>query len=393
MRFTTESMLMAIAIALDEIEQKKFVHSRYQKRFYRQLTKLQRHLRHRRIPRCALLPPSGSAWRRVFLSGCDQALITLTGLDFETFHYIETRFKPFYDTLTPFSNDGTIVELRKETGRPRQMSSSDGLGLVLTWTRTRGSTMVLQLIFGMTETSISTYLTFCTHILIHVLQGIDDARVRRPSVEKIREYQEAVSRRHPFLNDVWCTMDGIKLMLECAADEDVQNRFYNGWTCDHYIGAVLVFCPDGTILICCYNVPGTVHDSNIALMGDIYKKLEAVYNLTGGKCTVDSAFARNTYPFLIKSCKPSLDMTIEAMEIARDATSMRQSSEWGMRAFQSSFPRIKDRISIEYRGQRKLTMKLLILLYNLRTRKIGINQILNVYMPSLTEDVNALYIN
>jgi hypothetical protein len=86
-------------------------------------------------------------------------------------------------------------------------------------------------------------------------------------------------------------------------------------------------------------------------------------------------------------------MTIEAMEIARDATSMRQSSEWGMRAFQSSFPHIKDRISIEYRGQRKLTMKLLILLYNLRTRKIGINQILNVYMPSLTEDVNALYIN
>ena len=350
MRFTTEAMLMAIAIYLYELEQKQFIHSRYQKRFYQQLTKLERHLQHRRIPRCALLPPSRSAWRRVFSSGCDQALITLTGLDFETFNYIETRFKPFYDTLTPFSKDGTIVALRKETGRPRCMSSVDGLGLVLTWTRTRGSTMVLQLIFGMTEASISNYLTFCTHILIHVLQGIEDARVKRPSVERIREYQEAVSRRHPLLNDVWCTMDGIKLMLECAADDDVQNRFYNGWTCDHYIGAVLVFCPDRTIPICCYNVPGTVHDSNIALMGDIYKKLEAVYNLTGGKCTVDSTFARNTYPFLIKSCKPTLDMTIEGMEIARDATLMRQSAEWGMRAFQSSFPRIKDRISIEYRG-------------------------------------------
>jgi hypothetical protein len=185
-------------------------------------------------------------------------------------------------------------------------------------------------------------------------------------------------------------MDRIKLMIECAAEEDVQNQFYNGWTCDHYIAAVLVFCPDGTIPICCYNVPGTVHDSNIALMGDIYKKLEAVYNRTGAKCTVDSAFAPNTYPFLIKSCKPTLDMTIEGMVLAKDATSMQQSSEWGMQAFQSSFPHIKDHIALEYRGQRKLMMKLMILLYNLCTRKVGVYQILNVYMPSLTEDVNTL---
>jgi hypothetical protein len=27
----------------------------------------------------------------------------------------------------------------------------------------------------------------------------------------------------------------------------VLEPFYNGWTRDHYIGTVLVFCPDGTI--------------------------------------------------------------------------------------------------------------------------------------------------
>ena len=83
--------------------------------------------------------------------------ITLTGLDFETFHFIESKFKPFFDKLSPFSKDGTIVELKKETGRPRLMSSVDGLGLVLTWTMTRGSTMVLQLIFGITQMGISEY--------------------------------------------------------------------------------------------------------------------------------------------------------------------------------------------------------------------------------------------
>ena len=158
-------------------------------------------------------------------------------------------------------------------------------------------------------------------------------------------------------------MDGIKLMLECSSDEDVQNRFYNGWTCDHYIGAVLVFCPDGTIPICCYNVPGTVHDSNIAIIGKIYDKLEEIYMQTGAKCTIDSAFAHNNYPFLIKSCKPTDSMTLDEIDVAKEATSMRQSSEWGMRAFQASFPRVKDRIALEYRGQQKVMMKLMIMLY------------------------------
>jgi hypothetical protein len=72
-------------------------------------------------------------------------------------------------------------------------------------------------------------------------------------------------------------MDGIKLMLECAGDDGIQNRFYNGWTCHDYSGAVLVFCPDQTIPICCYNVPGTVHDSNIAVIRNIYDKLGAIY--------------------------------------------------------------------------------------------------------------------
>jgi hypothetical protein len=67
-------------------------------------------------------------------------------------------------------------------------------------------------------------------------------------------------------------MDGVKLMVECSRDDDGQNWFDNLWTCDHNIGAVLVFFPDIIILICCYNVPSAVHDSNITLIGDIYNK-------------------------------------------------------------------------------------------------------------------------
>ena len=87
--------------------------------------------------------------------------------------------------------------------------------------------------------------------------------------------------------------------------------------------------------------------------------------MTGGKCTVDSAFACMSYPFLIKSRNPLPDMALNEIEVVKDATSMRQSSEWGMQAFQASFPCIKDCITIEYRGQQKLKMKLLVHMYNL----------------------------
>jgi hypothetical protein len=146
------------------------------------------------------------------------------------------------------------------------------------------------------------------------------------------------------------------------------------------------------IPICCYNVPGTVHDSSIVTIGNVYKNLEEVYARTGGICVTDSAFSQTNNPF-IKSGKPTVDMTIEELNILEEAPSMRQSAVWGMRAFQSSFPRVKDRISFEYRGQQKLMMKLLILKYNLRTKRVGINQILNVYMPSLRQNVNELFIH
>ena len=56
MLFSTETMLLAIAIHLEECHE-NFLHSRYKKTFYQLLSKAERERRHRRIPRCALLSP------------------------------------------------------------------------------------------------------------------------------------------------------------------------------------------------------------------------------------------------------------------------------------------------------------------------------------------------
>ena len=253
--------------------------------------------------------------------------------------------------------------------------------------------MVLQMIFGLTTACVSLYLRFSRRILLDVLSKHPDAAIRVPDIDTILAYQDAIRLRHPILDGVWCTMDGLKLYLQTPADRATENNCYNGWKHDHYVGAVLVFCPDGTIPICCFNVPGCVHDSLIAEWGSIYSKLERVYNVCGGKCTVDSAFSNRNNDFLIKSAQTTLagdtpDEFAYNVRLNAEATSMRQSAEWGMRALQASFPRLKDRFIYEESGERRIMIKMCLLLYNLRAKRVGINQIRSTYLPALDVNVN-----
>ena len=192
---------------------------------------------------------------------------------------------------------------------------------------------------------------------------------------------------------MWSTMDGLKLYLQQSGNTEIQACFYNGWTHGHYVTSVFVFCP--TIPIAFFNLPGSVHDSQVAHWGKVYDKLGAVYDETGGKCTVDSAFGKVNKPYLIKSSQDYLVSTMPTrheqrldLQRKRQATSMRQAAEWGMRAIQSSFPRLKDTFVYEETGERRIVMKMLCLLYNLCARTVGINQIKNVFMKQLDEDAN-----
>ena len=120
----------------------------------------------------------------------------------------------------------------------------------------------------------------------------------------------------------------------------------------------------------------------MAQMSGIYDKIDDVYVRTGARVVVDSAFSKNDRNLLIKSFANNIDRSGRARQlnsVNRDATSVRQLSEWGMRGLQGSFPRLKDRILWEERGERKLLMQLVIYLFNYRTEIVGLNQIASVY--------------
>ena len=61
-----------------------------------------------------------------------------------------------------------------------------------------------------------------------------------------------------------------------------------------------------------------------------------------------------------------------------------------MRGLQGSFPRLKHRIIYEENGEQAIILKFITLLYNYRVQSVVINQILNHYMPLLSEDARYL---
>eukprot|EP00171_Calliarthron_tuberculosum_P002982 IDg2982t1 len=251
---------------------------------------------------------------KLFMSANDQALITLTGFDHNAFNYILYKFAHLYIIYSPYSSTGMVTRLQRPARRPRSLTALQCLGLILTWGRTRGSAMVLCMLFGITASVSSLFLRFGRRILLSALKSDDNAEVRMPT----------------------------------------------GWTHDRYVGNVFVFAPDGCIISCATNAPGAMQDSTIAEWGNIYSKLEACYDAFGGRCVVDSAFCKTQYPFLIKSAQDHLTSAADAADVIHliQATSARQVYEWGMRALQECFSRLKDRMPYEERGERKLILHL-----------------------------------
>ncbi len=106
-----------------------------------------------------------------------------------------------------------------------------------------------------------------------------------------------------------------------------------------------------------------------------------MYETTGGKCCVDSAFGSIERDLLklgqdlLGSAAPTHHEQNLEQQLRRQTTSARQMAEWGMLSIQMSFPRIKELFIYEEQGEQQIVMKLLVLLYNMQAQMVGINQI------------------
>ena len=99
------------------------------------------------LPQVSLNFLEQNPWRQVFQSKNDQVLITLTGFHFDAVEYLLQCFAPVYEDYTSFiDTGGHIVQKISHTRRPHFNRPEDCLDLLLVWSRTHGSLMVLELI-------------------------------------------------------------------------------------------------------------------------------------------------------------------------------------------------------------------------------------------------------
>ena len=135
------------------------------------------------------------------------------------------------------------------------------------------------------------------------------------------------------------------------------------------------------------NFPGSWHDSQVAQ--GIYEKLDTE-TPDGFSLVADSAFPQGydriagkiRVPLKAGEKLPMDDSLREhAITYSRAILSYRQTAEWGMREIQARFGRLRIPLEIEDSDGRADLIETCFRLHNLRTRRVGINHIKNVYAP------------
>ena len=179
--------------------------------------------------------------------------------------------------------------------------------------------------------------------------------------------------------------------MQCCDEVIEQNKNYNGYRHDIHLNNVLAFAPTGKIIYAALNYPGSWHDSQVA-----EGLVEIVIATIGAFCMcVDQGFPRSGELFekfvgpISKKAKKQLNPLLRDLLMARSGlfTSLRQAAEWGMRALQGSFSRLKARLSSD-KKKRGMIVLSIILLHNFRTEYVGLNQIATVFNPEYEQYIN-----
>lgn len=221
-----------------------------------------RHPRRQYLGRASLLPNPrfGTPWTRLYENHDNRAFITTMGIDTPTFHAIlEAGFGRLWSARPiPRPDMHTTIQPRAER---RSLDAAGGLGLVLHWLSSTMRQISLQQIFALIPATVSRYLRFSLSILLKVLRQMPQATIAWPQGDEFFELSGYVSARHPLLQGVFGSIDGLNLPCQVSRDVEVENATYNGWLHSHFISSVIVFSAKGSCFLGPTCSTGT-HDSN-----------------------------------------------------------------------------------------------------------------------------------
>lgn len=228
---------------------------------------------------------------------------------------------------------------------------------------------------------------------IAYLQDADESAVRFPvSEEEMRELAALVQNRERSVNNVIGFVDGLSVSVQCTDETLTQNAYYNGYHHDTHVNNVFAFSAKGKIIYASYNFPGSWHDAQVSqqLMLEVREHL-GTYALC-----VDQGFPRGSDmeglfvgPMSRKRRRELSPIVADLLRKRHEAyVSLRQAAEWGMRALQGSFSRLKSRMTSNS-ARRKRIIQCIILLHNYRVHYVGMNQIAAVFDREYQQYLNV----
>ncbi|CAA7270092.1 unnamed protein product [Cyclocybe aegerita] len=350
-------------------------------------------------------PRIATPWTSLYDSRSDRAYITTMGFDVATFDFIlESGFVQTW-LSTPIPQTDTSRSGDPQPGG-RSLDPPGALGLVLHYLSSTMLNVSLQQIFALIPATVVRYLDFSLDILLEVLRRMPDARIKwlkgGPGGGKFQEYNDLIIVRHPRLIGAFTAIDGLNLPVQTLEDEDIENATYNRWLSEHFVSSVLVFSPKGKninaivtsftdnilgeIIDAVVNAPGSWHDANVAR--PIFERLRT-RTPPGYYLIADTAFPRGTQSIAGRICTPlkagqavrgTPDEIAERMAYDRELLSYRQTAEWGNRGLQGAFGCLRVPLPIDNAERQGNLLEICNRLNNLRTRRVGINQIRTVYM-------------
>lgn len=250
-------------------------------------------------------------------------------------------------------------------------------------------------LFGATPAVVCRTLAEAMSALLQALETMSEARVQWPTLEEMESYAETIAQRYPPLRPthIFAFADGTTLDVENSSDALEQNAYYSRPKGRTVVNNLFTFTPDGCICHATVNAPGSWHDGTLAdAQSGLYKKLlhrtPRPYRIVAdqGFC-LGSVSGKIALPLKTGQVITNENHSINAqVDLHQYYTTVRQAAEWGMRAFKSSFARLKETLTVNVpkRGQ---LLRVCVRLYNYRVRMTGLNQIYSTYHPLWGEDV------
>ena len=125
----------------------------------------------------------------------------------------------------------------------------------------------------------------------------------------------------------------------------------------------------------------------MACVSPLYKLFTYLYDQMEGTL-LWTAFLRADFDFFKSGQEVQFDLEGNVAWRNWQATLAQQYIEWGMYALQERFPQLYDSFRSKRQGRGNPCCWQSVVLYNFRANKAGLNQILNMYMPALSNDAN-----